>query len=116
MFDTTKKPATKRPRKMAREPKAVAAQTTTTSVVEDKGATVALDATSCPTTATAKAPTKTSLVLELLSRHEGATIDEMVAVTGWLPHTTRAALTGLKKKGHTIERRKADDCTSYHRV
>jgi hypothetical protein len=30
----------------------------------------------------------------------------MVAATGWLPHTTRAALTGLKKKDHVLERSK----------
>ena len=28
----------------------------------------------------------------------------MVKATGWLPRTTRAAMTGVEKKGHTIER------------
>jgi Protein of unknown function (DUF3489) len=28
---------------------------------------------------------------------------------GWLPHTTRAALTGLRKRGFEIDRRKAKD-------
>ena len=37
----------------------------------------------------------------------------MVKATGWLPHTTRAALTGLKKKGHTIQRDKRGDVTCY---
>ena len=27
----------------------------------------------------------------------------LTAATGWLPHTARAALTGLKKKGHAVE-------------
>ena len=31
-----------------------------------------------------------------------ATIDEIVAATGWLPHTARAALTGLRKRGYAI--------------
>jgi Protein of unknown function (DUF3489) len=43
--------------------------------------------------------TKLAQVVELLQRHRGATIDELIAVTGWLPHTTRAALTGLRKRG-----------------
>jgi len=38
----------------------------------------------------------------LLQRDCGATLDELVASTGWLPHTTRAALTGLRKRGFTI--------------
>ncbi|MDB5677443.1 DUF3489 domain-containing protein [Sphingomonas bacterium] len=57
--------------------------------------------------------TKTALVLELLQREGGATLAELVNATGWLPHTTRAALTGLRKKGHTIDRSKRDDATCY---
>ena len=57
--------------------------------------------------------TKIGKVIALLEREKGATLDEMVKATGWLPHTTRAALTGLKKKGHSIERDKRDDVTCY---
>src|SRR5208337_2393059 len=32
----------------------------------------------------------------------GATIDELIDATGWLPHTTRAALTGLRKRGFAL--------------
>ncbi len=53
--------------------------------------------------------TKISTVIEMLGRDMGATIDELVAATGWLPHTTRAALTGLRKRGFEIDRRKATD-------
>ena len=56
---------------------------------------------------------KIALVTRLLERIEGASLDEMVAATGWLPHTTRAALTGLKKKGHAIRKAKVDDLTRY---
>ena len=52
----------------------------------------------------------------MLSRKNGVTIDELIAATGWLPHTTRAALTGLRKRGHTIERRRTDDVTHYRIV
>jgi hypothetical protein len=51
-----------------------------------------------------KRVTKQSLVLDLLQRDGGASLAEIVEATGWLPHTARAALTGLRKKGHAIER------------
>jgi DNA-binding MarR family transcriptional regulator len=57
--------------------------------------------------------TKASTVLALLQREEGATLAELIAATGWLPHTTRAALTGLRKKGHTLEKTKRGDQTCY---
>ena len=57
--------------------------------------------------------TKSAAVIALLSREEGATLDEMIDATGWLPHTTRAALTGLKKKGHVIVRGKRGEVTCY---
>ena len=57
--------------------------------------------------------TKISKVIAMLQREEGATLDEMVQSTGWQPHTARAALTGLKKKGHVIEREKRDAVTFY---
>jgi hypothetical protein len=61
----------------------------------------------------AKAASKISGVIVLLQRAEGATLAEIVAATGWQPHTTRAALTGLKKKGHSITRDKRDEVTCY---
>ena len=59
-------------------------------------------------TTTASAPrdgSKISHVIGLLQREDGATLDEVVAATGWLPHTSRAALTGLRKRGYAIEKR-----------
>lgn len=75
-------------------------------------------ATGCTTTAsqenTAKPrETKIAKVIALLKRKDGATLDEIIGATGWLPHTTRAALTGLKKKGHTIECDKRGDAACY---
>ncbi len=57
--------------------------------------------------------TKAAAVLALLQRSEGATLADLIAATGWLPHTTRAALTGLRHKGHQIERSKRDGVTTY---
>ena len=60
-----------------------------------------------------KRETKIDKVVALLKRKQGATLDEMVRATGWLPHTTRAAMTGLKKKGHMIERDKRGEVSCY---
>ena len=62
----------------------------------------------------ARAPSKIASVVALLERPEGATLAELVEATGWLPHTTRAALTRLKKKGHLIAKDKRGDVTCYH--
>ncbi len=53
-----------------------------------------------PSPTSPRGGTKIALVIELLLRSDGATLAELVAATGWLPHTTRAALTGLRKRGY----------------
>jgi hypothetical protein len=64
-----------------------------------------------------KVKTKTEKVLALLTRPGGASIVDLTAATGWLPHTTRAALTGLRKRGHAIEtERQQDGPTIYHLI
>jgi hypothetical protein len=65
------------------------------------------------TAAAPHAGSKLAEVVGLLCREGGASIDELIAATDWLPHTTRAALTGLRKRGYSIERRREDDATRY---
>ncbi len=77
------------------------------------GASMSIAAGADVTNATMVPQTKTALVLSLMERTEGATLDQMVAATGWLPHTTRAALTGLRKRGHGIARTATDDGSVY---
>jgi hypothetical protein len=57
--------------------------------------------------------TKQALVISMLSGKSGATLDALVEATGWLPHTTRAALTGLRQKGFSIERTREKDASVY---
>jgi hypothetical protein len=74
----------------------------------------ATNTTSIPTTPPEQKPTtKAALVLTMLRRAEGATLTELIGATGWLPHTTRAALTGLRKKGHEIAKGKRNEVTCY---
>ncbi len=57
---------------------------------------------------------KQALIVSLLQREDGATLDDLVRATGWLPHTGRAALTGLRRKGYDlIKRKRADGKTVY---
>jgi hypothetical protein len=62
------------------------------------------------------ASSKTAAVIALLARADGATLPELIGATGWLPHTTRAALTGIRKKGHEITRGKREGVTCYRIV
>jgi predicted ArsR family transcriptional regulator len=47
---------------------------------------------------------KSQRLLELLKTGTGASLDDMVEATGWQAHTVRAAMTGLRKRGHAINR------------
>ena len=59
---------------------------------------------------------KLALVIEHLQRADGATIVDLTEATGWLPHTTRAALTGLRKRGYTVIRGRIGAGDSVYRV
>ena len=52
---------------------------------------------------------KLAAVVGLLQRESGATLAELITATHWLPHTTRAALTGLRKRGYEVALTKAKD-------
>jgi hypothetical protein len=108
MTETMTKPETKRPRRMAREPEVQqpAAQSMTAPPTAESPPPP-------PSTVKIKQPGKTDAVLALLRRDDGATLAELMAATGWLAHSTRAALTGLRKKGHAVERSKRGEDTCY---
>lgn len=61
-------------------------------------------------------PSKQNQIVELLSQDGGASIDLLMAAMNWLPHTVRAALSGLRKKGHAISRDRSDDGRSIYRI
>lgn len=60
-----------------------------------------------------RAPTKADRLVTMLRSPDGASIEEMSNNLGWLPHTLRAALTGLRKKGHAIVRGQQGSVTVY---
>ncbi len=62
--------------------------------------------------------TKQALLIELLSRPEGVTIDEVIKVTGWQAHTVRGAMSGSlrKKLGLSITSEKIDFRGRVYRI
>ncbi|WP_374524601.1 DUF3489 domain-containing protein [Sphingopyxis sp.] len=57
--------------------------------------------------------TKTARLLAMLRAPAGASTEEIGEALGWQQHTVRAALTGLRKKGHAIMRGKQVSVTTY---
>ena len=57
-----------------------------------------------PTSPAAKPTTKSDTVIKLLLRGKCATPTELIAATDWQPHSLRAFLSGLRKKGRAIVR------------
>jgi hypothetical protein len=71
-----------------------------------------------PAPAQRRKGTKQETLIEMLRAEGGATIDEIVAATGWQPHTVRGAMSGaLKKKlGLTITSEKVDGRGRCYRI
>jgi hypothetical protein len=59
---------------------------------------------------------KLASVIALLRRSEGATIDALTRATGWLPHTTRAAITGVRKRGYSVTLDRGVEGASVYRL
>jgi hypothetical protein len=59
---------------------------------------------------------KLASVIVLLRRSEGATIDVLTKATGWLPHTTRAAITGVRKRGYSVILDRSAEGASVYRI
>ena len=108
MTDTTKTP---RPRK----PLTIVA---TNAIAANEGQTA--PTTTVPAATPEPKPTKPiskqAQLAGLVTRDTGATLNQMIDLTGWLPHTTRAAMTGLKKKGYAISSDKVDGVRTYRAV
>jgi predicted ArsR family transcriptional regulator len=53
-------------------------------------------------TDSSKPTTKKARLIQMLSRKAGADVSAISEHLGWQPHTTRAALTGLRKSGYEL--------------
>jgi hypothetical protein len=62
------------------------------------------------------ASTKRAKLIAMLERPEGASVAEIGQRLGWLPHTVRAAITGLRQAGRAVTRSKDADDRSVYRL
>lgn len=67
-------------------------------------------------TVATKRRTKSEAVKQLLTRVDGATLEEMIAETGWQPHTCRAFLSGVRKSGDAVIKLERTDGTAAWRI
>jgi len=81
-----------------------------------RAAKPALATTSSSVDAGRRRETKQDLIIGLMQREDGASLAELVAATGWLPHTTRAALTRLRQGGHKLRKDKRHTGETAYRI
>ena len=60
-------------------------------------------------TKSTKPKTKKAQLIQMLTRKTGADVATISTKLGWQSHTTRAALTGLRKAGFEISAEKSGD-------
>ena len=108
MIDINKTPRTRKPLTIV--------ATSSTAADEAQTAPATIVATATPDPESTKPISKQAQLAALVTRDTGATLDQMIAATGWLPHTTRAAMTGLRKKGYAISSYKVDGVRTYRAV
>ncbi len=56
---------------------------------------------------------KKQLLVDLLKRKTGASINDIGTALGWQPHTIRAAISGLRKSGFSVDRETTDKGNRY---
>jgi hypothetical protein len=59
---------------------------------------------------------KQAQLITMLMQPNGKSIDELSHAFGWLPHTTRAAITGLRKGGYAVLCTKNDAGETVYRI
>ena len=71
-----------------------------------------------PKAAPAREGSKKAIVLELLRRPEGATLQEIMSETGWMAHSVRGFISGAlgKKMGLTVESLKTPEGARAYRL
>ena len=63
-----------------------------------------------------RAGSKRALLVERLSQPAGARIADLTEALSWLPHTVRAALTGLRQQGYAVTRSKSKEGETVYRA
>ncbi len=104
------------------EPARKSAKQPTPSARTKKPRTVRKPAVSKPkkekSAPTIRPGTKQALLIDLLKRKTGATIDEIIEATGWQAHSVRGAISGVLKKklGLAVSSEKTDGRDRVYRI
>lgn len=71
-----------------------------------------------PSEVTPRTPSKLSIIIEMLKRREGSTINDLSAATGWQTHSVRGFLSGTVKKrlGLTLTSETTDKSGRRYRI
>ena len=86
----------------------------TTPAVKRRMARPKVERSICAQSPKSTVPSKLDQIAEMLRREGGASICEIMAITGWQQHSVRGALAGtLKKRGLVIVSEKAADGRRY---
>ena len=97
----------KKPRK-APEPSRRRPEKPKPSAAKAKATKEPSDAKTAPRTGS-----KLALVVKMLERSRGASINELTSATKWLPHTLRSVITGLRNRGYRVETERRDEKFTY---
>jgi Protein of unknown function (DUF3489) len=108
----TKAIATDEVRSVKPEPEAPAQESPSDSMGSPETSHHPADASKAPP----RQGSKLASVIALLRRSEGATILALTEATGWLPHTTRAAITGVRKRGYSVVLDRGGEGASVYRL
>lgn len=63
-----------------------------------------------------RASTKRAMLVGMLERAQGASVAEIGQRLGWLPHTVRVAITGLRHAGRDVTRSKSESGQTVYRL
>ena len=63
-----------------------------------------------------RASTRRAMLVAMLARAQGGSVTEMGQRLGWLPHTVRAAITGLRHAGRDVTRSKDEKGQTVYRL
>ena len=87
-----------------------------TRVAKSRSATTTIATAKASTADWPRSGSKQALLVAMVTKPDGATLTALVEATGWLPHTTRAAITGLRKRGFAIERTRHEKLGSLYKI
>lgn len=69
-----------------------------------------------PTVRSPRPDSKLARLVAMLARPDGASLDDLATAAAWRPHTTRAALTGLRKRGYALATLRAAGAPTRYRI